>query len=46
MIFSFDKYDPKLRELLLRCQKSTKVFAKTFFHEEVTIEFSVVFTNK
>lgn len=42
MSFSFDKYDPKLRELLLRCQKSTKVFAKTFFPDEVTSEFSIL----
>lgn len=42
MNFSFDKYDPKLQELLLKCQKSTKVFAKTFFPEEVTSEFSLL----
>jgi len=40
--FSFDKYDPILQELLLRCQVSTKVFAKTFFPEEVTSEFSIL----
>lgn len=42
MDFSFDKYDPQLRELLLRCQVSTKVFAKTFFPEEVTSDFSIL----
>ena len=42
MIFSFDKYDPELQKLLLMCQKSTKVFAKTFFPEEVTSEFSIL----
>lgn len=42
MDFSFDKYDPQLQELLLRCQKSTKVFAKTFFPDEVTSEFSIL----
>jgi len=42
MIFSFDKYDPQLQELLLRCQASTKVFAKTFFPDEVTSEFSIL----
>ncbi len=42
MINNFDKYDPKLQELLLRCQRSTKVFAKTFFPDEVTSEFSIL----
>ena len=42
MLLSFDKYDPKLQELLLRCQKSTKVFAKTFFPDEVTSDFSLL----
>jgi hypothetical protein len=42
MINNFDKYDPKLQELLLRCQKSTKVFAKTFFSDEVTSDFSIL----
>lgn len=42
MNFSFDKYDPQLQELLLRCRVSTKVFAKTFFPDEVTSEFSIL----
>ena len=42
MINNFDKYDPQLQELLLRCQASTKVFAKTFFPDEVTSEFSIL----
>ena len=37
-----DKNDPELQELLLRCMSSTKIFAKTFFPEEVSSKFSLL----
>lgn len=37
-----DKRDPAIKELLLKCMYSTKVFAKTFFPEEVSSEFSIL----
>jgi len=40
MIENFDKYDPEVEKLLLRCKASTKVFAKTFFPDEVSSDFS------
>ena len=40
MTFSFDKRDPEVQKLLLACMRSTKVFAKTFFPDEVHSDFS------
>ncbi len=40
MTFPIDKYDPELQDLLMECMVSTKVFAKTFFPEEVDADFS------
>ena len=42
MISTFDKNDPELQDLLFRCMNSTKVFAKTFFPEEVNSDFSIL----
>lgn len=39
---TFDKHDPEVQELLIQCMKSTRVFAKTFFPEEVESDFSVL----
>lgn len=39
---SFDKNDPAVQELLMQCMLSTRVFAKTFFPEEVESDFSVL----
>lgn len=39
---SFDKNDPEVQELLMQCMLSTRVFAKTFFPEEVEADFSVL----
>lgn len=37
-----DKHNPEVQEILAACMKSTKVFAKTFFPEEVESEFSIL----
>lgn len=42
MFNNFDKNDPELKQLLLDCMQSTKVFAKTFFPEEVSSDFSIL----
>ncbi|MBU0615940.1 MAG: hypothetical protein KJ601_07660, partial [Nanoarchaeota archaeon] len=41
-MLNFDKHDPDVQDLLALCMKSTKVFAKTFFPEEVSSEFSLL----
>lgn len=40
MIQEFDKFDPALQETLQKCMLSTKVFAKTFFPDDVSSDFS------
>lgn len=42
MINNFDKFDPEIQELMQKCMKSTKVFARTFFPAEVSSEFSIL----
>lgn len=37
-----DKNDPEVQELLMQCMLSTRVFAKTFFPEEVESDFSIL----
>lgn len=41
-MIQFDKNDPQLQELLMRCMASTRIFAKTFFPDEVSSEFSLL----
>ena len=36
------KHNPEIEELLYNCMRSTKVFAKTFFPEEVEQDFSLL----
>ena len=38
----FDQHPPEIQDLLLRCMRSTKLFAKTFFPDEVSSEFNVL----
>ncbi len=40
MLDTFNKNDPEVQQILLECYKDTKVFAKTFFPEEVDADFS------
>jgi hypothetical protein len=39
---AFDKNDPEFQALLVECMKSTRVFAKTFFPEDVESDFSIL----
>lgn len=39
---SFDKNDPEFQDLLIKCMSNTKLFAKTFFPEEVSSDFSIL----
>jgi len=41
-MLNVDKYDPEMQDLLRLCMKSTKVFAKTFFPDDVSSEFSLL----
>ena len=38
----FDQHPPEIQDLLLRCMKSTKLFAKTFFPDDVSAEFNIL----
>jgi hypothetical protein len=42
MSLAVDKNDPEVQELLIACMNSTRVFAKTFFPEEVESDFSIL----
>jgi len=42
MMNEFDKHDPEVQDLMLKCRNSTKVFAKTFFPDDVWSEFSLL----
>lgn len=42
MLKTFDKNDPEIKELLISCMESTRVFAETFFPEEVSSDFSIL----
>jgi len=39
-IESYDKNSPEIREIVLKCMTSTKLFAKTFFPDDVPAAFS------